>query len=212
MPFFLKKSVDHQTQIAIWKIEEPLGFFEAKLQFNGSHSEQVEALSDRKKLEWYASRYLIQLLIGQNDDSICLKDSYGKPYLKSSAYHISLSHSNNLAAVIISPKSVGIDIQKMVAKIERISNKFASPSELDRIGHVKRLESLHVIWGAKECIYKAYGKKSVSFKQHIATGPLNFLGDKAIFTGLFNNDKVKMQFNLCAEKIDDYILVYAIEK
>ncbi len=58
-------------------------------------------------------------------------DDHGKPYLVNFDYEISLSHSYDYAAVMISKdKKVGVDIELMKEKIDLIKHKFLSVEEL----------------------------------------------------------------------------------
>jgi phosphopantetheinyl transferase len=50
-------------------------------------------------------------------------DELGKPHLKDDKY-ISISHSHHFSAIIVSNKSVGIDIELQREKIIRIADKF----------------------------------------------------------------------------------------
>ena len=86
---------------------------------------------------------------------------------ENSLYEISISHSRELTSVMASPRLVGVDIQKLVGKIDRIASKFMTGVEMECLDEKYRLEHLHVFWGAKEALYKAYGRKQLDFRQHI---------------------------------------------
>ncbi|NJN77515.1 MAG: 4'-phosphopantetheinyl transferase superfamily protein, partial [Saprospiraceae bacterium] len=112
-------------------------------------------MNDRRKTEWLAARYLLQELLGKN--VFCYSDEFGKPILKNSDKHLSISHSRGLVTVIVSDFSIGIDIQVIVSKIQRIAYKFMREEENESLDVKKHLEHLHIYWGAKEALYKAYG-------------------------------------------------------
>jgi phosphopantetheinyl transferase (holo-ACP synthase) len=136
--------------------------------------EILTTLSPRKKSEWLATRELL-FRIGKFPERIeCIYDDFGKPFLKDSDKHISVSHSGSWAAAAISDMPCGIDIQEYSKTVERIREKFVTNEELGRTEMLKnRLHHLHVIWGAKECMYKAYGKRKLEFREHIAVTELN---------------------------------------
>ena len=46
-----------------------------------------------------------------------------------------------------------------------------------------RMEHLSVYWGAKEALYKAYGRKKLEFKQHILVEPFKYNLKKGICKG-----------------------------
>lgn len=125
-------------------------------------------LSPRKRSEWLASRDLLFSIAGLPERVECLYDDFGKPYLKGIDKHISVSHSDLWCAAMISQVPCGIDIQLYSDTVRRISNRFLSSSDMeDAERHPRNHAFLHILWGAKECIYKAYGKKKLGFREHI---------------------------------------------
>lgn len=130
--------------------------------------EILSQLSPRKRSEWLASRELLFRIAGLNERVECLYDEFGKPYLKGSDKFISVSHSASWCSAMISDQSCGVDIQVYSHTVERIVHKFLSAAEFEEKGPLKnRWHQLHLLWGAKECMYKAYGKKKLEFREHI---------------------------------------------
>ena len=117
-----------------------------------------------------------------------------------------------MAAVIAAPKPVGIDIQQVVEKIERIAHKFMRPEETASLQTATELEHLHVYWGAKEALYKAYGRKLLDFKKHIHITPFDYDVTIGQCEGYVIKDDFKAFYQLKYRKVDDYILVYGQEK
>lgn len=212
MPIFLKKSIAPQGELGVWEITEPIEYFMERMELFPEEELLIKDLQGKRKMEWAATRYLLHLMSGRNTRAACLKDEYGKPYLKGSTYFISLSHSHEMSAIIACPKLVGLDIQFIVPKIERIAKKFLSKDELDALHYHNRIETLHVYWGAKECLYKAYGKKLISYSKHLHVSPFEFKEDLVVTEGTIQKDDYINHFNIYAEKIENYILVYAVEK
>ena len=62
--------------------------------------------------------------------------------------NISITHSDNYAAILLSEK-IGIDLQKREQKIIMLKNKFLSK---EREKNNYSIEDLHFIWTAKEAI------------------------------------------------------------
>jgi len=122
---------------------------------------------------------------------------------------ISISHSQDKVAVIASPFNVGIDIQKLVEKMRRLSVKFLGTTEAE---WDNSLEDLHVIWGAKEAMYKAWGKRGIDFARDMQVHKFQWIGDRLETTGYLNHKSITMHFNIRALQKDGFILVYAIEK
>ncbi len=213
MSLFLQKNIPQGGEIGIWHIEEPVSFFFHQLVLTSSELAQIEQIKgEGRRIEWLATRYLLHTMSGRVMRGACLKDEFGKPYLEQSPYHISISHSTGMAAVIAAPFLVGIDIQKLVSKIERIAHKFMRPEEMESLEDTTRLEHLHVYWGAKEALYKAYGRKSLDFKEHILVSPFVYDLKLGKCKGVVKKDDFCAQFDIHYEKIMDYILVYALEE
>lgn len=144
-----------------------------KILFEGE-KEKINDLSPRKRSEWLASRELLFRIAKLPERAECLYDDFGKPFLKGIDKPISVSHSSSWAAAMISDRSCGVDIQVYSHTVERITKKFLSENEISRTGSLKnKLHHLHLLWGAKECMYKAYGKRKLEFKQHIFIQSIN---------------------------------------
>ncbi len=145
----------------------------AKMLFEGE-KEIINELSPRKKSEWLASRELLFRIARLQERVECLYDDFGKPFLKGINKHISVSHSAAWASAMISDRTCGVDIQVYSHTIERIANKFLSDDEINQTERLKNTwHHLHLLWGAKECMYKAYGKRKLEFKQHIFIQSIN---------------------------------------
>ena len=169
-------------------------------------------MKGRRRVEWLASRYLLHELSGRSERADCLKDEFGKPYLVGSEYQISLSHSHGLAAVIAAPQAVGIDIQLEVPKIERIAHKYMRPAEMDSLSEERRITHLHLYWGAKEALFKAYGRKEVDFKQHLFNKPFSLVGDSGSFQGQLIKPTIQQSFQLSYRLFDSFVLVWCVEQ
>ncbi len=136
----------------------------------------LSQLSPRKRSEWLASRELLFRIAGLPERGESLYDDFGKPYLKGSDNHISVSHSSTWCAAMISERPCGVDIQVYSNTVERISGKFLSKNEFHQTVQLpNRLHQLHLLWGAKECMYKAYGKKKLEFREHIFITSIDIL-------------------------------------
>ena len=195
MPLHSHKEIASGGEIGIWQIQEEESFFLEQLQLSQVEEEQIQRIKGRRKLEWLAGRYLLHKMSGRSIRGICLKDEYGKPYLENSPYHISISHSHDMAAVIAAPQRVGIDIQFIVEKIDRIAHKFMRPEELESLKASTRLEQLHIYWGAKESLYKAYGRRLLDFREHIAITPFSFKPAGATIKGRIRKRSIRGQLS-----------------
>ena len=84
--------------------------------------------------------------------------------------HISLSHTPGWAtAVWHQTRPVGLDIEPIRDQFTRVVPRVLSPSEItDANGQPDRLA---VYWCAKEALYKLYGKRHLTFREHLLVDP-----------------------------------------
>ncbi len=211
MPLFLHKNTVLNAEVGVWSIEEDEDFFLDNLHLHEVEMNQLNRIKGFRRLEWLAVRYLLHKMSGRSIRALCLKDDYGKPYLVNSSYHISMSHTKNRAAIIAGPCPVGIDIQTKVSKIERIARKFISDKEWSTFPEMS-IESMHIFWGAKECLYKAYGRKNLDFKANILISPDQFDKSAGRFKGQILFKQLVQKYDLMFEWVhDDMCLVYAAQ-
>jgi len=213
MSIIYKKHTVNGDRVAAWKITEPEEFFIDNLQWTNDEKSILDKLRNRRRIEWLSSRYLICQLCNLPDSSYIRKNKFGKPTIKDSNLHISLSHSHDMVAAIVSDKDVGVDIQKYVSKINRIAHKYLNMEELHSIPEKHMIDAFHIIWGAKECLYKAYGRKRISYMDHIRIDISNLLKHKVLpdhlrFTGYISTPEFFENYNLRLIKLNNYFLTY----
>lgn len=204
--------VGNGAVLGIWQVDEPVVFFIQSLDLQEVEEAELANLKGRRRLEWLASRYLVHemlLSLGYEDRVPVLKDEFGKPHLWDTPFHLSFSHSHELVAVILAKELTGIDVQRIVPKIEVLAQKFLRVEELDSLKPETRLEHLHVYWGAKEALYKAHGRRELDFRGNIFIEPFDYqiVGQT---TGKVEKDGEEWRFEVFYEKIGDYILVWCL--
>ncbi len=210
MGLLLKKTLENETVICIWQVDEPADFFLQNLDLQSVEAEELAKLKGRRRLEWLASRYLVHdmlLSMGYEDRVPVLKDEFGKPHIWGNPFHLSFSHSHEMVAVILAKTATGIDVQFMVPKIEILAKRFMSTAELDSLRPESRLEHIHVYWGAKEALYKAHGRRELDFRSHIFIEPFDYQ-PVGRTTGKVDKDGELWSFEVFYEKIEGYILVW----
>lgn len=126
----------------------------------------------QKQREFLASRVLLRQVMegaGQVFSGL-YKDTANKPFLQHSKAHISLTHSKSWVAVAWHPQwAVGLDVEPISPKLQAIAPKFLQPDELAHAAG--RLSALARYWTAKEALYKLYGQRGVSFREHMKIAP-----------------------------------------
>ncbi|MEY4902216.1 MAG: hypothetical protein RLZZ292_31 [Bacteroidota bacterium] len=210
MPLLFKKNYSTQTLVGVWQIEETEFFFLHHLLLSNEEQSEITLFSPSKRLEWLAVRYLLHVLLGKTERVVCFKDEFGKPYLPNHpSFYISLSHSQDKVAVVISTQCVGIDIQYFTTRIERIAAKFMREEELQSLRLSTQTTHLLAYWGAKEALYKAYGKKELDFKQHILVEPFTFDLTIGKATGVITKHDFYQTYRLDYALVEKFMLVVA---
>jgi phosphopantetheinyl transferase len=197
-------------ELGIWALEEEESFFLERLDLFPEERAQISQMKGRRRLEWMAGRYLLHYMSGREIRGACLKDEYGKPHLENSPFQISISHSHKRIAVLAAPGAAGVDIQFFVEKIERIAYRFMREEESESLQPGSRLEHLHAYWGAKEALYKAYGRRQLDFLSNLCITPFEFSALGGQTTGWIQKDQFRQNFEIYYQLQGDYILVWAL--
>lgn len=209
MPLIFEKyDPAHDLKIAVWENTEQEEKLLSHLRPNKDQKDYLDTMKDFRRQEWLCSRVLLNSLLDTKKYRL-YKDNFGKPFLENSPYFISLSHSRNRAAAIIGKTLVGIDIQHEEEKISRIYSKFISNDELAQLDKNNSTTAYHIFWGAKESMYKAYGKKSLDFRKHMHLYGFRCYTDKLQLKGFVKKNDVFQEYNIFTDKIDNYYLNYA---
>jgi 4'-phosphopantetheinyl transferase len=206
------REIDSNTSFAIWKIEESADELLSQLQLKEHELSYLDTLINGKRnMHWLSTRVLLRRMMDTDNYIDCKVDSSGKPYLSNFPHHISLSHSYDYAAVMVSKnKAVGIDIEFIKDKIERIAHKFLGKAELNFIQENDRIDQLYVTWCAKEAIYKLHGKKNISFLEHIKLEPFEYPGGGS-FVALLNAGSRQRKFRVHYEKFNGYMIGFVAD-
>lgn len=209
MAIAYRQQVDDDTCFAIWKIEEDADELYQQLQLDDGEKAYLQVLSNGKRnLHWLGTRVLLRKMINTKDFIDCRVDEHGKPYLVNQPYHISLSHSFDYAAVMLSrSRPVGIDIEFVKEKVERIARKFMKPEEMAFMDEQHKIEHLYICWCAKEAVYKCYGRKEVSFLDNIKMQPFEYREQGSLEVNL-NKDEVNLDFQVGYMRFNDYMIGY----
>lgn len=212
MSLLFENAVLHDGTLGIWKIEENEAYFLSRLTLSDAEAKRLSQIKgEGRRIQWLAVRYLLHHLSGRNTRIELAKDEHGKPYLSDSDYFISISHSHEMAAVIAAKVPCGVDIQYPVEKIKRLVPKFCADHELNAIDSEDDLSTMHVIWGAKECIYKAYGLRGLDYRRHLAIMEPDKLFERPGLGSLKKNT-THIEYDIFAERVLDYTLTYCFEK
>lgn len=217
MPLVYQHNINEYTRMGVWEITEPETFFLEKVPLKSGVSHP------QKRLQHLAGRYLLPFLFPQFPlHDVRIADTR-KPFLPDERFHFSISHCGVYAAAIVSTRErVGIDIELVSDKVERVRDKFTRPDEmlllneeyrafLGQFGMDQQVERefLTLLWSAKETIFKWYGEGQMDFRAHMQlTGAVTFHEDETMrLPFLFAKNEMRY-FNVQAKLFGSFVLAW----
>jgi len=147
-------------KLVVSKIQD-LAFYESKVDNKYIQKAQASFKSESRILEWLNTHYLINKLTSQ-------KRSYyynnnGAPFLEKSDLHLSIAHSDNFSALLLSDiYDIGIDIEGKNRDFTRASQKFIHEEEKK---WAKTNNDYCKVWCFKEAAYKMLQNASPNFSK-----------------------------------------------
>ena len=193
----------------IWKINESEEQLRSELQHPELFAAKTANLKpgSRRLLEVLAvRRALKELLYGEEREVLYTAD--GAPFLADGP-HISISHTDGYAAVIAADGPVGIDIERIGSRVERVVSRFLRPEEevvlrLAASECGQPLLPIHLAWSAKEAAFKVLGNDFYDL-QHLTT--VQHI-DWAHHTLLLGVDGRCAPLQIHFDTTDDYVLAW----
>jgi 4'-phosphopantetheinyl transferase len=217
LPLIINHISEKNGRLGVWHITEEADFFMEKRAFSEVEQAELAPQKGQRRLEWLAVRHLLGELTGETTHLV--KDKFGKPFLQDSDYQISLSHTKDWVAAIVSPKPVGIDIQVLTPKLEGMAWRVMNTEKFNSLDPNNRLAHLHVYWGAKEALYKAWGKRDLHFKDNIIITPFDYAQFvdnqhliQRVTEGSIRKENFEKRYDIYFSKIGHNILVYCLEQ
>ncbi len=203
MGLVYKKILKGDSLLGLWEISESIEEMLKALKSSDFDLEKLEKkVNNKRKTESLAVRLLLdQMLEGTHEIN---HDENGKPFLKSTEYEISISHSDKYAAVyLVQGKSAGIDIQKIKPDIGRGIDFFLNDGEqlwVDKTDFIL----INILWSAKESVYKYAGVKDLDPRNNMSVNPFQAKseGDIVVNFGKENLEMISIQY----EVFEDYVL------
>lgn len=207
MPVVYKKHINDNIVLGIWKITETYDDLYSLLELDEKEIETLTGFKNHnRKLEWLSVRVLLNSLLEKKSKIV-----YGperKPYLFDNSRNISISHSKNYTAILMSKNyRVGLDLEYMSTKILRIADKFLRPDELEAIDQNDKIKHLYLHWCAKEALYKICDKLDINFVTNLHIEPFQPKNEGKIF-GTVKNSYMNERFTLNYFNLENYSIVW----
>jgi 4'-phosphopantetheinyl transferase len=203
----VKKIKTEFGELGIWKLSETSKELKAQFLFSKKEQEEFDNIkAERRKREYLAARLTLENLLSGKPKIAYLKS--GKPILKNNTKEISITHSAELVAVLISEQKSGIDAENIDRNIDKVANRFLHKEELNTINNSKNPQIGKVLyWSAKEAIFKCTNLEGIQFNEQIFIPPFE-IKKEGSFKGCLNNTD---HFNLWYFFYENNVIVYCVE-
>ncbi len=123
--------------------------------------------SEKRRCEWLAARILVRRLVGYPVNVCYTAD--GRPMLADGSRFISISHTANYVAVALhSEYNVGVDIEAVGTKVQRLYKRFLSVAEVGALDRSNETVAMLLHWSAKESFYKVVGNQGGSYAENFS--------------------------------------------
>jgi 4'-phosphopantetheinyl transferase len=216
MPLHKVININSSTTVFLWKITESFEDLFDEVQLTDINLIRLNTMKSELHQRGFLSVRKLLNHCGYTDFDL-IYDKSGKPYLKDGK-HISISHSHEFSALVLSDENVGIDLEIVKEKVLRIAPRYMDMSHLDNLTEEEQRQKATVVWGIKEAIFKVKNEVGISFPDHIFESPFQ-LADKKCTAELHFNEHIQ-QYSIYFELIDledpeqpnqHYMLVCAME-
>jgi phosphopantetheinyl transferase len=207
MPLYKSITVNSQTIVKIWRIGESYEDLIKPLALKLESQNRVDGMKSSVHQRGFLSvRHLLREF--HYTDSDLYYDTNGKPHLKDGK-HISITHSFNFSAVIVSDSEVGIDIEMQRAKIKIVAQKFIgyenqylSDEDPDLV------RKLTVIWCIKESLFKLFATPGLSFMMHTLVIP--FMVEDKVTNAWIDYKNKKLRYSANFLEFEDFTCAYVM--
>ena len=213
MPVQFHEPLHPPGEWGLWRIDEPEDWLRANLQLHPAELAGLDQIRGTgRRREFLAARHLLHHMSGRSDRGELVKDAAGKPHLADSTFYVSISHTVDYSAAIAHPDPCGVDVQRIVPRITRLAHKFVGEGEKVQLSPRHELTQLHLIWSAKEAMYKAFGRRQLDFRDHLFVDLGTYSATTTTGTAYLKKGAVEMLFDLTWRVYDDFVLVAAVER
>jgi 4'-phosphopantetheinyl transferase len=166
----IEKNIFSSFSLGIWQLTEGLPELQNLAVLRSIDTAFVSAYkAEFRQRQSIGVLLLLQQLTGANC-RLCYYSS-GKPYLDGLSQHISISHSHEMIVAAVSDKPVGIDIEMIHPRIKNIAGRFLHPEEMEFLGGNNDIVSIHLLWSAKEAMFKLQDNTGVNFAEDLRIAP-----------------------------------------
>lgn len=192
MPLHSIQPLPGGVLLGLWHLTEPPATLWPQLADAPAYAPLLPARADGpRQAQWLAGRLLVQqlgLAAAPGQPLLLLRNAVsGRPFLAGADGEgpelavgpaVSLSHSGAWVVALLAPAgtAVGVDVEVVRDKAERIARKFLNTAELAAVAQLTSpaavpaaspAEVYSLLWSAKETLYKLANRRGILFRQHL---------------------------------------------
>ena len=210
MALYLKKTLENEAEIAVWKIEETEEELKALCSVPNDEMEEIYWIkSESMRKQRLAVRALLDEMF---DEKVYLSHhDNGKPFLENMVTNISITHTDKYVAIILHDyEDVGIDIESLDRDFSAVELKALSEEEIEDLDDDKRNEQLAIYWCAKEAVFKRVSLYNVDFAEQIEVERFHPRGEGELEATFVSKDGYEEEFDLEYITFDRHVLVWVV--
>jgi phosphopantetheinyl transferase len=182
MPLHSIRPLPGGVYLGLWHLLETPAELWPQLAAADAYAPLLPARADGpRQAQWLAGRVLVQRMLAATALSDVLlplqNDVTGRPFLAGAGPvpAVSLSHSGAWVAALLAPPGtpVGVDVELVRDKAQRIARKFLNDYELAAIKPFTTADAaadnelFSLLWSAKETLYKLAGQRGIIFRENL---------------------------------------------
>ncbi|MFD2721536.1 4'-phosphopantetheinyl transferase superfamily protein [Hymenobacter monticola] len=181
MPLHSCQRLSPTAVLGLWQLTETPDELWPLLPQPATYRALMPATADAaRQAQWLAGRVLIHALLPEimaepPADLVVQNDATGRPWLAGTGHGltVSLSHSGTWVAAVLSHGGrVGVDIEIIRDKAQRLAGKFLAADEWAAAQATAADGAAHytLLWSAKETLYKLAAQRGIIFKNQLLLG------------------------------------------
>ena len=210
MALYLRKKLDNKAEIAVWQVTETE---EELIRLSSVPTDEMEEISLFRNENQRRQKLAVRALLNEVFEEKMYLNHHdnGKPYLENCVTNISITHTENYVAIIISDDDeLGIDIESLDRNFAAVEQKALSEEEIEDLDDDKKNEQLAIYWCAKEAIFKRMSQNRVNFAEQIEVEKFNLKKEGELEATFIHKDEYEEDFELEYMMFDRHVLVWLV--
>jgi 4'-phosphopantetheinyl transferase len=209
----LVKILNIETEkLGIWKFQESSEELQQVFQFTEKELADFQCIKyENRKREFLTVRLLLEKMLGEKKE--ISYNSNRKPHIKNNPFFLSISHSADLAVVLLSEKKAGVDVENIHRNTEKVATRFLSENELNDINNLPKPQLQRMLyWCAKEAAFKFSAWPEIEFKSQIKIDNFELNAQGGTFSGHLAKNLPLTQLTFYYFFCENNVVVYCVEK